>query len=232
MTHQFTSYVLRTTDAEAAGAFYASVLGPGIFGGELILVPLHEQAVARGARPHWLGMLGVADVPAMRARFLEAGAEPLGPVQTGLMGTFAVLRDPFGALAGLAQSPEPPGESRVVWRILHARSLEPAVALYTELLGWTPTTELDLGPEVGRFQLFAWDTSGRSVGSVSNAAALPGVHAHWIFFFEVADLDTARDRVTAAGGSALAPMTTPNGARVCVCDDPQGAAFGLYQQPA
>jgi len=38
----------------------------------------------------------------------------------------------------------------------------------------------------------------------------------------------ARDAVRAAGGLVLDPVTLPNGDRVAVCDDPQGAAFALH----
>ena len=52
---RFSRYLLRTTDVEAATAFYGAVLersGDGI-------VLLHESAIARGARPHWPGHVGV-----------------------------------------------------------------------------------------------------------------------------------------------------------------------------
>jgi hypothetical protein len=42
-----------------------------------VLVPLHEQAIARGARPHWLGFIEVDDVERGAAAFVERGALPL-----------------------------------------------------------------------------------------------------------------------------------------------------------
>jgi len=45
----------------------------------------------------------------------------------------------------------------------------------------------------------------------------------------VAALDAAMAAVQAAGGSVLAPISLPDGARIAVCDDPQGAAFVLRQ---
>src|SRR5581483_462160 len=70
------------------------------------------------------------------ARFVAAGAEALGPVARGAEGALAVLRDPFGALVGLAPPREPPAASKVAWRVLHARERAPAVALYASLCGW------------------------------------------------------------------------------------------------
>ena len=34
----------------------------------------------------------------------------------------------------------------------------------------------------------------------------------------------------AAGGLVLDPIVLPSGERVCVCDDPQGAAFALMER--
>ena len=62
---------------------------------------------------------------------------------------------------------------------------------------------------------------------MADLIARPGVHPHWLFHFSVAALEPAVAAVRAAGGVALDPVTLPNGARVAVCDDPQGAAFAL-----
>ena len=53
----FSRFVLRTTDVPAARAFYSSLLGHDRFR----VVPLHGKAIARGARPHWLGQVEVED---------------------------------------------------------------------------------------------------------------------------------------------------------------------------
>jgi hypothetical protein len=49
---QFFHVTLRTLDVAAARDFYASVLG--VNGAGLDVVPFHEAAIAKGARPHWL----------------------------------------------------------------------------------------------------------------------------------------------------------------------------------
>jgi catechol 2,3-dioxygenase-like lactoylglutathione lyase family enzyme len=48
---RFFYYALRTSDVARARAFYTAVLGND----DAEIFELHEQAVARGARPHWLG---------------------------------------------------------------------------------------------------------------------------------------------------------------------------------
>ena len=77
-------------------------------------------------------------------------------------------------------------------------------------------------------RIFAWDRSGPSVGSVANTARWPRVHTHWLFYFPVADLEGSLELVRTNGGRTLAPFVLPNGHRLVPCDDPQGAAFGLF----
>jgi len=104
----FSRFVLRTTAVDDAAAFYDAVLerrGDGI-------VPLHESAIQRGARPHWLGHIAVRDVggaEAVAGRFIERGARRLGP-PTGV-GDFVVLRDPGGAVVALTDGVGAPNAS-------------------------------------------------------------------------------------------------------------------------
>ena len=50
-----------------------------------------------------------------------------------------------------------------------------------------------------------------------------------LFFFPVADIENSLSKVRAGGGIALGLRQTPGGDIVVPCDDPQGAAFALYQ---
>jgi predicted enzyme related to lactoylglutathione lyase len=101
---------------------------------------------------------------------------------------------------------------------------------YSELFGWELSDRVDLGAR-GVFQQFAWRAGGASVGAIADIAARPGVHAHWIFFFfELDALGPAIAATRAAGGVVLDPIGLPSGERVCVCDDPQGAAFALRER--
>ena len=65
---------------------------------------------------------------------------------------------------------------------------------------------------------------------MADIAGRPGVHPHWLFHFRVAALEPALAAVRAAGGLVLDPLTLPNGARIAVCDDAQGAAFALQEE--
>jgi predicted enzyme related to lactoylglutathione lyase len=229
----FFRYVLRTTDAAAARAFYAEALGLALPDGmsegtALEAWPLHERARAMGAPAHWLGQLAVDDVDAMASRIVGLGGEPLGPMVQGRDGTpFATLRDPFGAVIGIRKPAGSAPDAPIVWHQLHTRDAAGAWAMYHELFGWADKETLDVSDVAGGLRLFAWNEAGAVVGAIGNTARLPGVHTHWLFFLPVADVDQAAASVRAHGGTAMAPFVLPSGVRLVGCEDPQGAAFGL-----
>lgn len=234
---RFFRYTLRTLDVDAARAFYAAVLGPAVDAGRLDIVPLHEQALARGARPHWLGWLEVDEVDPALAAFVERGAMRLSPTWVNPQGIqAATLRDPGGAVLALAKPPKSetqsaPGPSgpTVLWHLLNTNEVERARAHYSELFGWAFEPPQDLGP-LGVFHPFAWERSGPPVGSLSDIASRPGVHPHWLFHFQVPALGPAVDAVRARGGTVVTDLTLPGGERLAVCDDSQGAAFALRER--
>jgi len=224
MPAPFSRYLLRTTDVTAAAAFYDAVLAGRGDG----MVPLHEEALARGARPHWLGHVRARDLggsEALAAHFIERGAARLGPAPG--RGDFVVLRDPGGALLGLTDS-EAESAAGVVWHQLNTRDPDQAAENYAALFGWSHSAPFDLG-ELGQHRRFAYGAGAESVGLVSGIEGRPLVHPHWLFFFAVPSLDEGVGRVRELGGVVLGPTVLPGGARVAVCDDPQGAAFGLIE---
>lgn len=226
----FYRFHLRTRDAEEARAFYASALGRH----RLHIVQLHEQAVARGAPPHWLGMIEVGDVESTLARFTERGAMALSPVwkdPQGLEG--ATLRDPGGAVVGLAKPPagmSGDSDAGVVGYTLNTSDVERAKATYAELFGWELAAPRDLG-ELGVVHPFAWAPGAPPAGVMIDIDGRPGVHPHWLFHFGVPAIDRAIEAIEANGGKVIGPVTLPSGERIAVCDDPQGAAFAIQESP-
>ena len=155
---KFCRFDLRTTDAGGARAFYAKLLGHD----RATIWPLHEQALARGARPHWLGHLGVQDVERGAAGFVDRGAAPLGPPRPNADGgQVAVLRDPGGAV--VAVSTPPPASAaasvNVVWHVLNTNDAARARASYRELFGWDVERAAH-----GALHEFAWQAGGPSAG--------------------------------------------------------------------
>ena len=126
---------------------------------------------------------------------------------------------------------------RLLGLVLAARSppqaygrsdVERAKANYRELFGWAFEERVDLG-SLGGFHPFAWQPGGAAVGSMSDLGQRPGVDAHWLFHFRVASLEPALDAVRAGGGVVIGPIVLPNGDKIAICDDPQGAAFALRE---
>jgi predicted enzyme related to lactoylglutathione lyase len=228
---RFFEVYLRTLRVDVATEFYRSVLGApprNVF-------PLHERALARGARPHWLGFVDVGDVDDASVRFVERGAVAMGAKWVNPEGLEAAyLRDPGGAMMALAK-PSPRqrdtsdrGVPDVIFHSLNTPDVERAMANYRELFGWDFRAPLDLGA-LGTFHPFGWERGGDEVGVFSDIANRSGVHPHWIFHFRISGLDDAIARVRTEGGLALDPIDLPNGDRIAVCDDNQGAAFALHE---
>lgn len=256
-TGTFSWYDLRTTDPDAAEAFYAAVVGWRVeragdrrtfFRGAqpvATLSALPERARARGAPAHWLGHLAVAEIEAATRCLASRGGELLAPVAAE--GGVAIVRDPQGAVLGLHQAA--PGVARraplhdraaiegglqtrgaIAWHELHTTDIDLAWATYAELAGWRSISSVDLGPPIGVYRTFAWPGSDRSVGGMANSARSPGIHTHWLFYFATDDLDASIASVRAGGGLvADGPRRVRGDDLIAVAEDPQGAAFGLVQ---
>jgi predicted enzyme related to lactoylglutathione lyase len=232
-TKRFFRYELRTTDVEGAARFYVDVLGLELRSGDvgsLEIARLPEQAVARGAKPHWLGHVSVEnDVDSDLRALLADGAQQLGPMQQRSDGArHAIVRHPIGAMLALSSAPALPPDPRIAWHQLATTDHERALALWARMFGWTArdkTLLAEYGPNV----TFGWDASGPAIGGVSDSAERPEIHTQWLFHFRVTDLEATCEEVRARGGLALPIMALPDGRRIAACDDPQGGAFGLLQ---
>lgn len=223
----FCRYDLRTTEPEAARGFYQNALGLEL-GPMLGVGKLAEQARARGAPPHWLGSLAVRELEPVVQALLDRGSQLLGASERGEEHeAFAVIRDPCGAIVAVRESAPIATRAPIVWHQLHTADLDRSCALYSELFGWSIARTIETARPEGKHWIIR--LADREIGSLSSIAGRPGVHPHWLFYFAVADLERRLADVSANGGRPLAPIALPNGDRVAACEDPQGAAFGLFQ---
>jgi predicted enzyme related to lactoylglutathione lyase len=232
LTARFCRFELRTTDVPAARAFYAELFGHD----RAAIWQLPEPARARGAVPHWLGHLDLGDA-ARRAdatsAFIARGAVQLGPTfTTDDRGQFAILRDPGGAMVALAASPHADATPvlEVPYCVLNTSDAAAARANYSALFGWDIAESATTGAH-GAYHEFSYraDAPAR-VGAVSDIAGRPGIHAHWLFFFRTDAIERAVAHTRRAGGTVHDLPVGPDGARIALCDDPQGAAFGLIER--
>ena len=104
----------------------------------------------------------------------------------------------------------------MAWHVLNANDGARATASYVEQFGWALSGRVDLGAH-GDFQQFAWHAGGENVGAIGDVAARPGVHPHWLFFFETESLDLSIAAVRGRGGQRDRPPPRSRAASVFAC---------------
>jgi hypothetical protein len=247
----FVWYELTTPDMEAARAFYADVLGGRARDASMSgldyqlltvgdtpvagLTSLPEEARRSGAASHWIGYVGVDDVDAAAIQ-VEAlgGTVHVPPTDVADISRISVIADPQGTMLALLKGLKPgktpsaaltaPG--RPGWHELLAANWEKAFAFYATLFGWQKS-EAQQGV-MGTYQQFS--AAGETIGGMFNKPpTLP--FPFWLYYFNVADIEAATQRVEAGGGEILyGPMEVPGGAWILHCVDPQGAIFALLDR--
>ncbi len=247
-------YELMTPDAAGAKAFYDAVVGwnmtpgtpetngygfiaradGGMTGGVLSLT---KDMTDHGARPCWLGYVGVDDVDASCAAIEAAGGKVLMPANDiPGAGRIAMVADCCGA-AFYVMTPAPPpggGESTAFsalpnpgacgWNELYAGNLDNALAFYTGQFGWTLPDAMDMGP-MGKYQFIAHD--GEQIGAIMTKPDAVPV-AVWGHYFWVESITAAKAKVETGGGQVVnGPHEVPGGLWIIQGIDPQGALFSL-----
>jgi predicted enzyme related to lactoylglutathione lyase len=243
----FAWYELITTDVSAAEAFYGDVVGweaqdastPDLpyrlfTAGKVSicgLMNLPEEGRNMGARPRWMGYVGVDDVKLTAARIQRFGGAVYVPATNTNIGLISVVADPqiatFALVNGLRPGRQQPAESgkpgHVGWHELHAADWEKVFAFYGEIFGWQKA-DAEIS-HTDAYQLFS--VGGLRIGGMCMkrpAEPLP----FWLFYFNVGDIDAAAKRVKAGGGQVYeGPLELPGGIWIARCADPQGAAFAL-----
>lgn len=236
-------YELATPDPAAAEAFYKAVVGWGseAFGGDMPYTVLTAggQGVAGvsapppegGGRLGWVGYIGVADTDAAAASLTKAGGTVhYGPDDIPDVGRFAVAADPQGVSFNLltpvgmeGQNPVPGSVGTIGWHELHTTDWPAAFAFYSGQFGWAKGEAMDMGP-MGTYQLIT--DGGEGIGAMLNSPNMPA--PAWLFYFNVAGIDAAIDRINAGGGKVLmGPHEVPTGAWIVQATDPQGLMFAL-----
>ncbi|MER6261321.1 VOC family protein [Streptomyces sp. 900105245] len=236
---------LGTTDLEGAKRFYAELFGwrpetdPRQEAGGYTVAHLGDAAVAalsplyQESQPvAWNVSFAVTDADTAGRRVEEAGGTVvLGPMDVFDVGRFAVAVDPTGAAFQLWQARSFPGAGlfnapgTLGWVELATRETERARDFYTSVFDWS----------VNASQAYTqWGVDGEDFGGMLDMGDRfpPEVPAHWLPYFAVDDVDAAADVTARADGAVtVAPASMPNGRRIAVLRDPQGAAFGVYRAP-
>jgi predicted enzyme related to lactoylglutathione lyase len=196
-------------------------------------MPIPPNACDAGARPAWIGYVGVDDVDGFAERVKAAGGTIHKPAEDiPGVGRFAVVADPQGASFVLfkgsgGQPPQRPASDvpgMPSWNELHAGEWQSAFAFYADLFGWTKAEAVDMGP-MGTYQLFAAGSAPIG-GMMTKSESIPA--PFWLHYFSVDAIDAATARLTGKGGRVLhGPHQVPGGSWIVQCQDPQGAMFAL-----
>lgn len=233
---------LGTSDLAAAKRFYAGLFGwsartdPRQEAGGYTVAHLGDAAVAalsplyQESQPvAWNVSFAVADADAaVEAVRTAGGTVALGPMDVLDVGRFAVALDPDGAAFQMWQPRSFPGAGvfnvpgSLGWVELMTRAPERAVAFYTAVFGWSVNSSE---------RYTQWGVDGADFGGMvtMDEKFPPEVPAHWLPYFAVEDVDTTAGAAAEAGGTILMePTTVPDGPRIAVLRDPQGAMFGVH----
>lgn len=247
----FIWYELMTNDAETAQNFYAAVvgwsfspagqndkdyrefsMGSAIVGG---LLPLTPDMTANGARPCWLGYIGVDDVDQTAASIEKAGGTiHMAPQDIPNVGRFAFVADPQGVMFYIMKGASDitsasfaatePMVGHCAWNELATTDPAGAVAFYSNQFGWRQEGDMDMGP-IGKYQ-FLYQGKGM-IGAVMPKVPEMPVSA-WSYYFRVPDIDKAVSIIKSNGGKILQePIEIPGDEFAMAGMDPQGAAFAL-----
>ncbi|WNZ13815.1 VOC family protein [Streptomyces sp. 11x1] len=232
---------LGTSDLESAERFYTELFGwrpetdPRQEAGGYTVAHLGDAAVAALAPLYqesqpvaWNVSFAVRDADAAMAAVRAAGGTVvLEPMDVFDLGRFAVVFDPAGAAFQLWQARSFPGAGlfnapgALGWVELLTRAPERAKSFYAAVFGWSVSS----GGDYPR-----WDIDGARFGGMitMDDKFPPEVPSHWLPYFAVEGVEDTARIVTEAGGTLLMePTTVPEGPRIAVLRDPQGAVFGV-----
>lgn len=248
-------YELMTPDGDASKDFYDTVVGwnigepvaeyqgyrmigrgdGGFAGGVLQLTTEMQQ---HGARPAWLGYIGVDDTDAAVSAIEQAGGKVLMPAfDIPKVGRVAMVTDAQGVPFYVMKPIPPEGQEKqqsdvfsvdqpqhVRWNELSTSDPEAALDFYRDQFGWTQEGDMDMG-EMGKYRFI--QSHGTNIGAVMKKPPQLPV-SMWTYYFGVDDIDRAAEAVKSAGGQVVnGPMEIPGGEYAANAIDPHGAAFGL-----
>ncbi|MCP3730528.1 VOC family protein [Sphingomonas sp. MG17] len=248
-------YELMTPDAQASRAFYEGVVGwkidaesamPGMeyrmihaadgqAGG---VMTLDADMLAGGARPCWLGYVGVDDVDTTVEQLKAAGGSVhLPPQDIPDVGRFAMVADPQGVpfyvMRGASDEDSNAygrmATGHVSWNELQTSDDAASFTFYNGLFGWEKAGGMPM--PWGEYAFLRNKGAGDAMDAVWGAMMPREKPEHpvgWTFYFRVPDIEAAHARVKELGGTPLSdPMEVPGGERVFHATDPHGAVFGL-----
>lgn len=235
-------------DVPAATAFYGAVLGwtfvdSGEEFGHYHIAQTDGRAAAaigpimqEGTPTVWTVYLASDDADATAKLVTENGGSLLfDPMDIPGNGRMCVALDASGGAFGIWQAggmngfgiANEPGS--VSWTDARLTDVEAGRAFYSAVFGYTYQPVPGAPGDYGTVHIGGGDPVGGMGGMMGGP---PGVPAHWLTYFSVADADAAVATVERGGGAVVMPLEDTPFGRMGVVTDPFGAAFALIQLPA
>jgi predicted enzyme related to lactoylglutathione lyase len=236
-----------TTDQPAAKEFYTGLfgweaedlpVGDGVSysmmrldGKDVAAIsPQPQQQREAGVPPLWNSYVTVESADDAAAKAGELGATVHAPPFDVMdAGRMAVIQDPQGAFfmvwearenigAGLVNGP-----GRLSWNELSSPDVDASAKFYGDLFGWESQ---DFEGMAQRYAVIQND--GRGNGGIRERASDEPAPPHWLVYFGIDDIDAGLAKVEELGGTKLAGPIDIGIAKIGIVQDPQGAAFALY----
>jgi predicted enzyme related to lactoylglutathione lyase len=183
----------------------------------------------------WIGIMSTGDLlKAVSAVTEHAGTVHTQPTALAQRGTYALFRDPEGALFGVLKSDsgDPPDQDFVdieigdfLWMDLFARQPGQVAEFYRQLSGY----EISKSEAMEGVERLILSSQGRPRAGI---VPLPqdANRAGWLPYVRVADVAETLEKVTAAGGYV---MVEPDEAllegNLAIFADPQGGVLGVVK---
>jgi predicted enzyme related to lactoylglutathione lyase len=246
---------LMTTDVSSAATFYNKVAGlktlqapfdpkytmfqgsNGNMGGVMLLP---GEAKAGGTPPMWMSYIGTPNTDEAAKKLTSLGGRVhKAPWTIADGGRIAIVADPQGAVFALYSNPKAtdapphPQLGHASWHELATTDHTSAFSFYQNLLGWHVTSEMDMGPGMGVYRMFAPDGLKDAFGAMyTKPPQQPGPPA-WLPYIKVANVKAATDAAKKMGATIFhGPAEVPGGGWITMGADPQGAAFAIHATPA
>jgi len=245
ITGKFIWFDLATVDVVKEKAFYGDVFGwkfqtigqtddqyTLILNGDRNIAGLFQVKPREDAKVGalWIGLMSVADPKKAVSAVKQAG----GSVHTeatslAQRGTYALLKDPEGALFGVLKSDtgDPPDREMAtgdfLWVDLFAKDIQRAAAFYQQLAGYQIVE--DEGGVKRKF-LVAADKYRAGIVPLPEDANRAG----WLPYIKVDDVAATLKKIEAAGGQIIVePDKTLLDGNLAIFVDPQGGMMGIVK---
>jgi hypothetical protein len=203
------------------------------------VMELPQQARQMGSSSHWVPYIEVTDVDdTVRKATAMGGRTYVSPNDIPSMGRFAILADNQGATFAVYKgsngiSPDPePGLGEFSWHEMIAGNLDAAWSFYHSLFGWEKREAMDMGADLGVYQVFRNAGGTRDLGGMYTKPKDMPAPPHWLCYITVPSAVKSGEYTTQNGGKVvMGPMEVPGGGQIIGGMDPQGAGFATFEPP-